>query len=125
MKLTHNQPMNILFLCTANMHRSRTAEDFFRTELPLNLYKSAGLSEKECRRNGTVLCTEALLDWADQVYVFEQKHLDRIQAYTREQYLNKIICLNIPDIYQYMQPKLIEELEPLRSRLSESVRNKQ
>lgn len=117
MKLTHNQPMNILFLCTANMHRSRTAEDFFRTELPLNLYKSAGLSEKECLRNNSVLCTDAMLDWADQVHVFEQKHLDRIQAYTSEKFLDKIYCLDIADIYQYMQPELIKELEPLRSML--------
>lgn len=110
--------MNILFLCTANIQRSRTAEVYFRENIPQHTYRSAGLSKKECLRNKSVLCTEEMLEWADRVYVFEQMHLDRIKAHTGEQYLNKIHCLNIADIYQYMQLELIEELEPLRSRLS-------
>lgn len=118
MKLIHENPMNILFLCTANIQRSRTAEVYFRENIPQHTYRSAGLSKKECLRNKSVLCTEEMLEWADRVYVFEQKHLDRIQAYTGDLYLNKIDCLNIADVYQYMEPELIEQLKPLRSSLS-------
>ncbi|UTW03088.1 hypothetical protein KDX31_17445 [Amphritea atlantica] len=105
--------MNILFLCTANLQRSRTAEDLFRPQFKQHVFRSAGLSEKECTRNGSALCTEALLKWADTIYVFEPMHLERIRQHTGELYMKKIQCLHIEDIYQYMQPKLISELKPL------------
>ena len=109
--------MKILFLCTANIQRSRTAEDLFREEMPQHVYRSAGLSEKECKRNHTTLCTEEMLVWADKVYVFEQMHLERIQAHTDDKYIDKIHCLDIEDVYQYMQPELIILLNRLRSHL--------
>lgn len=43
--------MKILFLCTANIQRSRTAEDHFRENYPEHSYKSAGLSEKYCSQH--------------------------------------------------------------------------
>jgi protein-tyrosine-phosphatase len=49
--------MNILFLCTANLHRSRTAEDYFKSLDSTHTFKSAGLSEKYC----TQLCSVELL----------------------------------------------------------------
>lgn len=38
--------MNILFLCTANKQRSKTAEELFSVMDKNNHYKSAGLSAK-------------------------------------------------------------------------------
>lgn len=102
--------MNILFLCTANIHRSRTAEDIFRPQFLHHNFLSAGLSQQECLRNGSTLCTEALLKWADTIYVFETKHVTRIREHTCERYTDKIHCLQIDDIYQYMQPELIHLL---------------
>ncbi len=103
--------MNILFLCTANLNRSKTAELHFAAKNPANAYRSAGLSEKECRRNGTTLCTEALLEWADVVFVMEDAHVRRIEQYTAQRFLNKIINLDIPDIYSFGDAALIEQLE--------------
>lgn len=103
--------MNVLFLCTANIHRSRTAEDYFRVLYAQHTFRSAGLSEKECERHGSTLCTVKLLEWADVVYVFEPRHKDRIQQYTGDSFLSKIECLDIEDIYQYIQPELISKLE--------------
>ncbi len=37
-------------------------------------------------------------------------HIQRIAEYAGESYLNKIEVLNIDDIYQFMQPELIEIL---------------
>lgn len=105
--------MNILFICTANIHRSKTAEDIFRVEVPTHNFKSAGLSEKECVRNGSTLCTTEMLQWADMVYVFEPKHADRIREYAGDEFEYKIQCLHIEDIYQYMQPELINKLEQI------------
>jgi predicted protein tyrosine phosphatase len=102
--------MNILFLCTANLHRSRTAEDYFRSVDSKHIYQSAGLSEKYCKQYGTRLCNVELLDWADKIFVMEPMHVERITQHTGERYLTKIEVLNIDDIYQYMQPTLVDEL---------------
>ncbi|WP_288740748.1 hypothetical protein [uncultured Rheinheimera sp.] len=103
--------MNILFLCTANVNRSKTAEVHFSAKDPARIYRSAGLSEKECHRNQTTLCTEAMLLWADVIFVMEDSHIRRIEQYTEQRFLRKIINLDIPDIYKFMDPALIEQLE--------------
>lgn len=99
--------MNILFLCTANIQRSKTAEEIFRAANKNHQYKSAGLSEKYVKKANSTLCTEEMLQWADQVYVFEQQHIERIQKYTGEAFLPKIINLHIPDDYQYFQREFV------------------
>lgn len=103
--------MNILFLCTANLNRSKTAEVHFAAKDPAHIYRSAGLSEKECHRNQTTLCTEAMLLWADLIFVMEDSHTRRIEQHTEQRFLNKIINLDIQDIYKFMEPALIEKLE--------------
>ncbi|WP_134051633.1 phosphotyrosine protein phosphatase [Rheinheimera aquimaris] len=103
--------MNILFLCTSNLHRSRTAEDFFSSIAADHQYKSAGLSQKYCQIHGTTLCTTGLLEWADKIYVMEDLHVQRIAEHTGQSYLNKLEVLDIDDVYKYMQPELIEKLK--------------
>lgn len=102
--------MNILFLCTANLHRSRTAEDFYRKVNSKHEYKSAGLSQKYCQRYGTTLCTIELFKWAEKVFVMEEMHVQRIAENGGESFLQKIEVLEIEDVYKYMQPELIEIL---------------
>lgn len=99
--------MNILFLCTVNIQRSKTAEELFRTANKKHQYKSAGLSSKYVQKANSTLCTEEMLKWADRIYVFEQQHIDRIKEHTGDVYLPKIINLNIPDVYQYFQKDLV------------------
>lgn len=103
--------MNILFLCTANLHRSRTGEDYFRSIHSAHVFKSASLSEKYCKQHDTILCSVELLEWADKIFVMEEMHLLRIIEHTAKRYLFKIEILNIEDIYQYMQTELIEKLK--------------
>jgi predicted protein tyrosine phosphatase len=99
--------MNILFLCTTNLQRSKTAEEIFRAANKNHQYKSAGLSAKYVQKANSTLYTEEMLQWADRIYVFEQQHIDRIQKHTRDVYLPKIINLNISDDYQYFQRELV------------------
>lgn len=99
--------MNILFLCTANVQRSKTAEELFLAIDKSNNYKSAGLSKKYVDKAGTTLCTEELLDWADKIYVFEDFHIEIISRYTDKKHLNKITNLKIEDKYQYFQRELV------------------
>jgi predicted protein tyrosine phosphatase len=103
--------MNILFLCTANLHRSRTAEDYFRSVNNKHVFQSAGLSEKYCKQYKTRLCNVELLEWADKIYAMEPMHVERISQHTEERYLAKIEVLDIDDIYQYMQTELLEKLK--------------
>lgn len=102
--------MNILFLCTSNLNRSRTAEDFFRSICTAHQYKSAGLSQKYCQKHGTTLCTIELLNWAHKIFVMEDMHVQRIAEHGGQSYSGKIDVLNIEDIYHYMQPELVEKL---------------
>jgi predicted protein tyrosine phosphatase len=46
------------------------------------------------------------------IFVMEPEHLERLQLeYGDLLSEKKIICLNIPDIYSYMEPDLIDELK--------------
>lgn len=99
--------MNILFLCTANINRSKTAEVLFTEMGGNNRYKSAGLSAKYTEFYGSTLCTEELLAWADRVYVFEPMHLERLSLYTGDKYKHKITNIDIEDRYQYMAQSLV------------------
>jgi predicted protein tyrosine phosphatase len=104
--------MNILFVCSANKLRSKTAEDYFSDKYADtgNIFISAGTNIKTCLKEGTVPLEEWMLEWADSIYVMEKKHKEEILAYTKE-YLNKIIVLGIKDNYSYYQLELIELLE--------------
>lgn len=103
--------MNILFLCTANIHRSRSAEDYFKSLESEHVFQSAGLSRKYCAKYGSRLCTVELLEWAEKIYVMEPQHVKRITENVGERYLPKIKILYIDDIFQYMQPELLTELK--------------
>ncbi|WP_415912774.1 phosphotyrosine protein phosphatase [Neptuniibacter sp. QD37_11] len=112
--------MKILFVCTANIQRSLTAEHRCREWFPEHEYRSAGVSKKECGRNGTTLCSELMLKWADVVMVFESMHEARILEHTGSKHQHKIINLGIPDIYQYDQPELHHIL---RAKIESSLTN--
>lgn len=99
--------MNILFICTSNIHRSKTAEDYFKTVGDNHYYKSAGLNETNCKRYNSQLCSKELLDWADKVFVMEQKHIERIVQHTGYDFIAKITNLEIEDRYSYMDAELV------------------
>ena len=69
--------------------------------------RSAG-TEKGAR----IRVTEGLLGWADLIFVMEKKHGDRLRSKFPESLTGKnVICLQIPDNYEYMEPELVEILE--------------
>ena len=100
--------INILFLCSQNKRRSLTAEKIFDGKHGYTV-RSAGTEN-----NSRVKVTPGLLGWADIIYCMEKKHLRRI----KEKYQDiicekKVINLNIPDDYNYMDEGLIDLLESL------------
>ena len=101
----------ILFVCSANKDRSKTAEDYFSEYYPNLSFNSAGTNKKTCNQLGTNYIYKEQLDLADSIYVMEQKHLDAIRESFSNKYFNKITVLNIKDIYKYGSKELIDILK--------------
>lgn len=97
--------MQLLFICSRNKLRSLTAERVFD-----------GYAGHHARSAGTepgarIRVTAGLLGWADLIFVMEKRHLRRLREKFGEAIVGKpIICLHIPDEYQFMDERLIERL---------------
>ena len=98
--------VNVLFICSQNKLRSPTAEQVFSKWDGVEA-DSAGLNNDA----ETPLSTEQL-DWADIVFVMEKAHRNKLSSRFRK-HLNgkRIVCLDILDEYEFMQPELIKLLE--------------
>jgi predicted protein tyrosine phosphatase len=97
---------NILFICSRNQWRSPTAEKIYSRDERVNV-RSAGTSP---RAKKTVNAKD--IQWADTIFVMEHKHRDRLKAsFSRLLQYKKIVVLDIPDVYQYMDEALIECLK--------------
>lgn len=103
--------MKVLFVCSANKQRSKTAEDHFSIKYPEHEFLSAGTNKKICQQEGTTLLDDELLTWADIVFAMEEKHRTIIRQCSDGNNLGKIRVLKISDIYKYNSPLLIEILE--------------
>ena len=94
---------NVLFICSQNKLRSPTAEQVYAKRDDLSV-SSAGLNNSATNR-----VSGELLEWADLIFVMEKNHVNRLRKNFGEYLKNqKLICLDIPDIYEYMEPALIE-----------------
>lgn len=105
--------MNHLFICSANQKRSKTAEDYFAEKYVHHEFLSAGTNINICRKLGTQELTDELLNWADKIYVMENKHQDDVRKLFGGSCFGKIKVLNILDRYNYMDSSLVELLERL------------
>lgn len=96
---------HVLFICSRNKLRSPTAENIFADKEGFDVL-SAGLNN-----DAEVPVTSSLVEWADTIFVMEQAHKNKLQKKFRKN-INKqrVICLNIPDEYEFMDLKLIEVL---------------
>ncbi|OJV48574.1 MAG: phosphotyrosine protein phosphatase [Chryseobacterium sp. 39-10] len=98
----------ILFVCSANKQRSKTAEDYFSENFSEFEFYSAGTNLKLCEKAGTNPLTKKVLENADLIFVMESKHKNEINKLFGNDYTQKIEILNIPDKYKYYQKELIE-----------------
>ncbi|UPJ69207.1 low molecular weight protein tyrosine phosphatase family protein [Bradyrhizobium sp. 191] len=94
------------FLCSANRLRSPTAAQVFSTWPGIET-DSAGLS------NGAdVLLSSEQVEWADIIFVMEKTHRNKLNRRFRSSLHGKrVICLDIPDDYEFMDPMLVRLLE--------------
>ena len=94
--------MNILFICSVNEVRSRTAELIYQKNKQHKV-RSAG-TETSAR----VPVTSELIQWADTIFVMEQDHKEFLREEFANQTHNKeIIILDIADLYFLMEPALV------------------
>lgn len=96
----------LLFVCTENKLRSPTAEEVFSAYPGVEAIGCGTNSDAETPLSGD------LIEWADVVLVMEKSHKGKVSKKYKEQLKNKrLVCLDIPDNYQRMQPELIELLQ--------------
>ncbi|TGQ02249.1 MULTISPECIES: low molecular weight protein tyrosine phosphatase family protein [unclassified Mesorhizobium] len=102
---------NILFVCSQNRLRSPTAEQVYSTRRDIEV-ASAGTNH-----DADTPLTHELVAWADIIFVMEKTHRTKLQKkFKASLKAAKVICLDIPDDYEFMDPELIELLKARVSR---------
>lgn len=96
----------ILFVCTANVDRSPTAEDLYAGD-PRYQVVSAGTAPF-----ATVPLTERMLRWADRIFVMSER-ADRHRTAIEQRFPDlklEIVDLDIEDRWYRGAPELVEAL---------------
>ena len=97
---------NILFVCSQNRLRSPTAEQVFSRRPDLEVASAGTNNDAENPLSGE------LVEWADVIVVMEKQHRTKVQKRFRALLQGKrIICLDITDDYQFMDPALVKLLQ--------------
>jgi predicted protein tyrosine phosphatase len=97
---------NVLFVCSQNRLRSPTAEQVF-----------AGRKDVEVASAGTNHdadnpVTHELVARADIIFVMEKAHRNKLQRKFKASLKKaRLVCLDIPDDYEFMDPALVRLLE--------------
>jgi predicted protein tyrosine phosphatase len=97
----------ILFVCTANVDRSRTAEDMYRRDERYEV-RSAGVAPF-----ATVVLTRDLLLWADRVFVMNERE-DQHRTLIRIRFPDvdrPLVDLDVEDRWHRGDPELVKLLE--------------
>jgi predicted protein tyrosine phosphatase len=96
----------VLFVCSQNRLRSPTAEQVFSGRAGFEV-ASAGTDPG----SGNPVSSE-IIEWADVIFVMQRVHRNRLSKSFPAQLKDKrVICLDIPDDFEYMDPTLISLLE--------------
>jgi len=102
---------NVLFVCSQNRLRSPTAEQVFSRRPDIEV-ASAGTNH-----DADTPLTAELVEWADIIFVMEKTHRNKLQQRFRASLKKaRVICLDIPDEFEFMDPMLVRLLETRVSR---------
>jgi predicted protein tyrosine phosphatase len=105
--MPHSGPLRrVLFICRLNRHRSATAERIFCKRRDLDV-RSAG-TEKDAM----VQVNTRMLEWADVIFTMDsQQRRSLEQMFPAHPALQRLTCLDIQDVFTFLDPKLVELLE--------------
>jgi predicted protein tyrosine phosphatase len=96
----------VLFICSQNRWRSPTAEQVFAD------YGGLECSSAGTNHDAENPLTPELVEWADLIFVMEREHKTKLQTRHQAQLLGKrLICLDIPDNYKFMDAALVKLLK--------------
>lgn len=105
--------MRLLFVCARNRLRSPTAERVFAAVHGVEA-ESAGVAP-----DAESPVTPELLAWADVVFVMEPAHRAKLaRSFPAALRGKRVVCLDVPDDYGYMDPALVRLL---RERVARAV----
>lgn len=94
--------MRVLFICLQNRKRSATAERIFDKDPALDV-RSAGTSA-----DALVRVNRRMLDWADVVFTMDgDQRRDLALMFPGHPVLDRLICLEILDQYDFLDPELV------------------
>jgi predicted protein tyrosine phosphatase len=97
---------HVLFICSQNRLRSPTAEQVF-ADWPGVETAWAGINH-----GAENPVTPELLEWAELIFVMERVHRARLSGRFGPSLRGKrIVCLDIPDDYDFMDPALVRLLQ--------------
>ena len=69
--------------------------------------RSAGTSGE-----ALVPVNQRMLEWADTIFIMEREQRQALESmFPNHPALERLICLDIPDDYQFLQPELVTLLE--------------
>lgn len=95
----------VLCVCSAGLLRSATLQNTLIREYGYNV-RNCGTEESYA----LIPISEALLLWADEIVFVSKSNYRSVQLDLEEMNIpkEKIFVLNIPDIYSFNDPKLVE-----------------
>ena len=97
---------NVLFVCSQNRLRSPTAEQVFAR------YPGIETASAGTNNDAETPLTPELVEWADLIFVMERTHEAKVRSrFKRHLKTARIVCLNIPDDFGFMDPDLVRLLE--------------
>ena len=92
----------LFFVCGRNRLCSPTAEHVFSSHPGIEV-ASAGITP-----DAKDPISSELIEWADLIFVMEKRHREKLSQRFRVSLKNKkVVILDIPDAYEYMDPELI------------------
>jgi predicted protein tyrosine phosphatase len=97
---------NVLFVCSQNRLRSPTAEQIFAS------WPGIEVSSAGTNHDAENPLSPEIVEWADIIFVMEKAHRTKLRRqFQRRLKAARIICLDIPDDYGFMDEALIRILE--------------
>jgi predicted protein tyrosine phosphatase len=102
---------NVLFVCSQNRLRSPTAEQVYASHPAINVASAGTNADAENP------ITSELVKWADIIFVMEKSHRNKLQKrFYSDLKDTRLICLEIPDEYEFMDEGLVRLLKARISR---------
>jgi predicted protein tyrosine phosphatase len=105
--MPHTAPAKrVLFVCRLNRHRSATAERIFCKRRDLDV-RSAGTEEDALAR-----VNARMIEWADVIFAMDPMQVEALRRlFPAHPALERVVCLDIEDVYSFLQPQLVELLQ--------------